>query len=336
MIVSFIIVAYNSEKFLDKSLECLLKQNYNHKNIEVILVDSVSSDKTKQIMLDFKKNNKNEFKRIEVLDNLKRTLPCGWNVALKNIKGDVVLRVDAHTFFEKNFIYNNIKEIENGENIVGGKCVSVVKKENWKSNLLLLSEESIFGCGIADFRRKTRKQYVSTLAFAAYRKEVFDDVGYYNENLARTEDNEMHFRMKQKGYKFLLSPDITTYRYARDSFYGMIKQKYGNGKWIGITMYYCPKCFSVYHFIPLLFVLGILFSIVAAFLGVNIFLHLLFGAYTIFNIINVVLVSIKFKFKFYNLFLPFVLFILHVSYGFGTIVGLIGGVFKKQKNHSKE
>ena len=75
-----------------------------------------------------------------------------------------------------------------------------------------------------------------------YRKKVFDEVGPYNEKLARTEDNEMHYRMKQKGYKFLLSPNIKSYRYARSDLKGMIKQKYGNGKWIGKTVYYCPKC----------------------------------------------------------------------------------------------
>ena len=330
MLVSFVIVAYNAEKFLNTSLECLQNQDYNHKNIEVILVDSASSDKTKNIMLNFKKENNKKFNRVVVLDNPKKTLPCGWNVALKELKGEVVLRVDAHTFFNNDFITNNINEIKTGENIVGGKCISVVKNNNWKSNLMLLAEESIFGCGIADFRRKNTKEYVSTLAFAAYRKEVFDKVGFYNENLARTEDNEMHYRMKEQGYKFLLSPNILTYRYARDSFSGMIKQKYGNGKWIGITLKHCPKCFSIYHFIPLLFVLGILFSIVTAILGLPIFLYLLFGAYTLFNIINVILASINFKFKLYNLLLPFVLFILHISYGVGTIVGIAKSIFKRK------
>ena len=198
MLVSFIIVAYNAEKFLKSSLDCLLKQDYDHKDIEVILVDSDSNDKTKKIIEDFKKTYKKEFNRTVVLNNPKRTLPCGWNVALKEVRGDVILRVDAHTSFKEDFISNNVTEIKTGEDIVGGKCISIVKNNNWKSNLLLLAEESIFGCGIADFRRKEEREYVSTLAFAMYRKEVFDKVGYYNENLARTEDNEMHYRMKEQ------------------------------------------------------------------------------------------------------------------------------------------
>ena len=256
MLVSFIIIAYNAEKFLDKSLESLKKQDYPHKDIEVILVDSVSTDGTRKVFEKFKTENEKDFYQIKILTNKGKTLPKGWNVALKEVTGEAVLRVDAHTFFDKDFIWNNVKEIESGENIVGGKCISVTQNNNWKEKLLLIAEESIFGCGIADFRRKESKEYVSTLAFAMYRKKVFDDVGPYNENLARTEDNEMHYRMKQKGYKFLLSPNIKSYRYARSDLKGMIKQKYGNGKWIGITLHYCPKCFSIYHLVPFLFEIG--------------------------------------------------------------------------------
>lgn len=323
MLVSFFIIAYNAEKFLDKSLESLLKQDYNHKEIEVILVDGMSKDKTKEIMTSFKEKYNSDFNRIEVLDNPKKTLPCGWNVALKEAKGEVILRVDAHTFFDENFITNNVNEIQNGENIVGGKCISVTQNNNWKEKLLLIAEESIFGCGIADFRRKEQKEYVSTLAFAMYRKKVFDDVGLYNEKLARTEDNEMHYRMKQKGYKFLLSPNIKSYRYARNDLKGMIKQKYGNGKWIGITLRYCPKCFSVYHFVPLLFVLGIVFSIITACIGYPIFAYLLAGAYLLFNIVNIILITIKDGIKIYYLLLPFIFLMLHTSYGIGTIVGIL-------------
>ena len=332
-VVSFIIVAYNAEDKLKTSLDSLMKQNYPHHLIEVILVDSNSTDNTKKVFKKFKEYNK-DFKRIVILDNPKKTLPCGWNVALKNVKGDLILRVDAHTFFDENFISNNVKEIEAGENIVGGKCISVTQENNWKEKLLLIAEESIFGCGIADFRRKEKKEYVSTLAFAMYRKKVFDQTGPYNENLARTEDNEMHYRMKQKGYKFLLSTNIKIYRYARSDLRGMIKQKYGNGKWIGITVHYCPKCFSIYHFVPFLFVLGILFSVIMAIINVPIFAYLLAGAYLLFNILNILLVTIKNGFSFSYLLLPFIFFILHCSYGIGTVIGLIEGFFMK-RNKSK-
>ena len=108
MKVSFIIVAYNAEKVIENCLECLKKQEYDHKDIEVILVDSNSNDLTKQKMLDFKVNNI-DFAKIYVLDNKKRTLPSGWNVALEKATGEAILRVDAHSTFNEDFIKQKSK-----------------------------------------------------------------------------------------------------------------------------------------------------------------------------------------------------------------------------------
>ncbi len=331
MIVTFIIIAYNAGKYIEKSFSCLLKQDYDLKKIEVILVDSNSTDNTKKIMMNYQKKYASKFNSFKVLDNPNKTLPNGWNVALKEAHGDAILRVDAHTTFNKDFISLNVKEIKNGASIVGGKCESITLNNTRKEKLLLIAEESIFGAGIADFRRSEEKKYVSTLAFAMYQKKVFDDVGLYNINLARTEDNEMHYRMRKKGYKFLFVPEIKTYRYARSDFKGLVKQKYGNGKWIGITMYYCPKCFSLYHFVPLFFVIGLLLSIILCFYNFPYILYLIAVLYALFNIINIFLISLKNKFHLEYLLLPIIFFILHFSYGFGTIVGLIMGPFYKRR-----
>lgn len=330
MLVTFIVIAYNAENVIKKCLESLNMQTYPHKNIEVILVDSISTDDTKNKMLQFQKKFEEDYHRIVVLDNKKKTLPCGWNVALREVTGETIVRVDAHSTFPENFIQENVKEIENGEDIVGGQCISITKNGTKWEKILLIAEESIFGCGIADFRRKKERKYVSTLAFAMYRKKVFDSVGEYNEKLARTEDNEMHYRMKKAGYKFLLSPNITTYRYARSNLRGMIKQKYNNGKWIGITMKYCPKCFSLYHFVPFLFVLSIIACIVLALFHFMFPLYLLGGLYATFNVINLILIVLQNGFRIQYLLLPFIFLILHCSYGMGTIVGLLKAIFMKK------
>ena len=331
MNITFIIVAYNAEKFLNNSLKSLLDQDYNLKKIEVILVDSKSNDKTKKIMQDFKKNNENKFKRIMVLNNDNKTLPYGWNVALKEATGDAVVRVDAHSKFPKDFITNNVKEMKNGENIVGGHRISITSDNSRWQKLLLIAEESLFGSGIAKYRRQDKREYVSTLAHAMYRKKVFDEVGPYNVNLSRTEDNEMHYRMKQAGYKFLLSPDVISYHCARNTLKGMIKQKYGNGKWIGITMYYCPKCFSLYHFVPFFFVMALIACLVLLFFKLPIFMLILAGLYLLFNIVNLIVIIINNRIRIEYLLLPFIFFILHIAYGSGTIVGLLKGPFYKWK-----
>lgn len=88
---------------------------------------------------------------------------------------------------------------------------------------------------------------MKSLFHAAYRREVFEEIGHYNESLARTEDNEIHYRMRKAGFKLRFCPDIISYQHTRSSLPKMLKQKYGNGYWIGKTSKVCPGCLSIYH-----------------------------------------------------------------------------------------
>ena len=335
MKVSFIVVAYNAGSKLENLLEDLKKQDYNHNDIEIILVESNSSDNTKDIMMKFKEINKT-FSKVLVLDNPKKILPCGWNIALEASTGDLILRVDAHSSLPNDFISKNVNRIDMGEKIVGGHRISIIDENNAWQKTLLIAEKSIFGSGIATYRRKEREEYVSTLAHAAYSREVFKKVGGYDERLARTEDNEIHYRMKKAGYKFLLDPTIKSYHHARNSLSKMMKQKYLNGYWIGLTMGISPKCFSIYHFVPLVFVLALIFSIIFAFVFSGIPLILLLGSYFTFNILNTIFSIISEKKHLDYLLLPFIFFLLHLSYGWGTLYGLIKLPFWIRLNKSFE
>ena len=80
--VSLGVIAFNEEKYIGNLLKDIINQDYPHKQMEIILVDSKSKDSTRQIMNQFRKDNKENFIDIKVLDNPKKTQPCGWNVAL--------------------------------------------------------------------------------------------------------------------------------------------------------------------------------------------------------------------------------------------------------------
>ena len=321
--VSFIVIAYNAGDKLKSLIDDIRNQTYNHRLIEIILVDSTSSDNTKDIMIEFSKSQ-NDFIDIKVLDNPKKVLPCGWNIALKEATGDIILRVDAHSSLPKEFIEKNVKYINKGEKIVGGHRVSIIDENSPWQKVLLASEKSLFGSGIAAYRRSEEAKYVSTLAHAAYSRDVFNEVGNYDERLVRTEDNEMHYRMKEKGYKFYFNPEIVSYHHARNEFKKMCKQKYLNGYWIGLTMGVSPKCFSLYHFVPLAFVLALIISTLLALLtSVTLPLVLLGSLYTLVVLLISIIEIVKSKFMIQMLALPFILFSLHVSYGVGTLVGLI-------------
>lgn len=330
--VSFIVVALNAASSIQKLFECLKHQTYPHEWIEVILVDGLSSDATKTEMLHFQAEE-NDFWQIKVLDNPKKTLPCGWNVALSAAQGDALLRVDAHVSIPDNFIELNVRDLLRGEDICGGKVTSVPGNETEWAFVLNEAENSMFGGGIAAFRRADSTGYVNTAAFAIYRKIVFDTVGTYNELLTRTEDNEMHYRMRKAGYRFYYDPEIVSYRKTRADLKSLAKQKYLNGYWIGRTLWIEPRCFSIYHFIPLAFVLFIVFSLILLSFGPAFPAAALWGAYAVVNLSMAIVsvISCKEKNGFFVL-LPAIFLILHIWYGVGTVIGIIS--FKNFKRNT--
>lgn len=322
MKVSFIVVAYNEEKTLNKLFNDIVSQDYPHNLIEIILVDGLSTDSTKNIMKDFSKQ-KNGFSRVIIKDNYKKTLPSGWNVALSEVKGELIIRVDAHSSIPKDFISKNVKCIENGEKICGGYRPNIIDEDTLWKRMLLLAETSMFGSSIAPYRRNCEKSYVNSIFHGAYLKEVFDNVGKYNESLVRTEDNEMHYRMRKAGYKICFNPNIISYQHTRNSLKKMIKQKYLNGYWIGLTMAACPKCFSFYHFVPMLFVISIIITVLLFSIGYPILFIVLASIYGLADLIMSFMAIKNTKFNFINLMLLILFPILHISYGIGTLIGVI-------------
>ncbi len=329
--VSFIVVAYNAASHLNNLFSDLKKQTFDHKNVEILLVNSNSTDKTQEIFNLFEKDN--DFFCCKLLQNPKKSLPAGWNVALKNANGEIILRVDAHARIPEDFIEANVRNIDNGEDIVGGQRITIFDNSSRWKGALAAAESSAFGSGIAVYRRKFERQYTVTLAHAAYKKAVFEKVGFYNENLRRTEDNDMHYRMRQAGYKFCLCDDIVSYHNVRSSLKTMLKQKFGNGYWIGLTMSVQPKCFSLYNFVPVCFVLALIaasiFSLVSV-IPLILLLALYFTAAILYGIKSLTYKSNKhFPIPLFPIF-----FLMHLFYGIGTIVGILS--IPKFKHKIKE
>ena len=322
MLITMCVIAYNEEQNINGILECIKNQDYDHNNMEVVLVDGASTDNTRALMCEFALDNKDEFRRVVVLDNPKKTLPSGWNVALREYKGDAIIKVDAHAVIPEDFVSKNVRVLETGEYICGGQRPNIIDKPTPFKETLLLAESSMFGSSIASYRNNPGKTYVKSLFHAAYRREVFEKVGLFNENLGRTEDNEMHYRIRQAGYRLCYDPQIHSWQYVRSSIPGMMKQKYGNGDWVARTLGVCPGCLSIYHFVPFAFVIAILVtSILVAlkkpFLAIAMWITYWCGA------IGMAILSVKNEAKHIcQLLLPGIFFLLHLSYGVGSVVGM--------------
>lgn len=320
MLVSIGIIAFNEEIYLPNLLNDINNQNYPHEKIEVILVNSLSTDKTLEIMKIFKADN--DFYKVSIFDNPKKILSAGWNIASKNFNGDCLIRIDAHASIPNDFISKNVNLILSGEDVVGGQRPNIIDENTpWKKTLLD-AETSMFGSGIAPFRNSTKKSYVKSIFHGMYKREVIKNVGLFNEKLHRTEDNEFNYRVRKKGYKLCYSDEIISYQHTRNTLSKMLKQKYSNGKWIGLTTAVCRECLSIYHYIPFAFLISLIVATLLIPLSIIPFI-LVMGSYSLVNLSMSIVSFIKSKFNPFNLLLPIIFFMLHISYGLGTLIGFI-------------
>lgn len=322
MTVSLCIIAYNEEKSIKQLFEDIKKQNYPHDEMEIVLVDSASTDNTKAVMNSFAEED-NGFMDVKVCDNPKRIQAAGWNVAINAAKCDIIIRVDAHASVPASFVSLNVAQIESGEYVVGGQRPNIAETDTSWSNTLLLAESSMFGSSIAPFRKGQKKAYVKSVFHGAYRREVFDKVGLFNEYLGRTEDNELHYRICEADYKICYDPDIISYQHVRNTWCKMLRQKFGNGKWIGLTAGVCPKCLSIYHFVPFVFVLAIIVSLICCVCGWSFPLAALAWTYGTVDVLMSILAVACGKFYWQCLLLPVIFLSLHLAYGIGTLAGFI-------------
>ncbi|MBR2942170.1 MAG: glycosyltransferase family 2 protein [Clostridia bacterium] len=320
MKISFIVVALNAASCLPALFDDLCAQTLPPESIEVLLVDSMSIDDTLAVMQRFADDAPFD---VKILSNPKKWLASGINVALREATGDAIIRVDAHARIPADFLARNVEALASGEDIAGGSVLSAEPKGRWE-RVMRAIDTSRFCGGAAPFRNSGEARYVDALAYALYRREVYDTVGEYDERLRRTEDNDMHYRMHKAGYRFYFSPDIRSYHAARATLRGHLRQKWGNGYWIGRTMRIQPRCFAPRHLIPALFVLTLLVCLLispvnawplAALMTVYLLADLFFAAQSALQLHGNRLFSM--------LLLPFLFPIVHIAYGAGTLLGLI-------------
>lgn len=320
MKISFMIVAYNAAASLGALLEDVRRQTIAPEQLELLLVDSASTDATPELMHAFAKSAPFE---VKLLQNPRRWLASGINVALAAATGDCIIRLDAHARIPADFLENNLRALERGENIVGGSVLGGEPNGAWES-VLRTVDTSRFCGGAAPFRNGGEARYVDTLAYALYRREVYTRVGLYDERLRRTEDNDMHYRMRQAGYRFYFSPDIVSTHAARTTLRGQLRQKWGNGYWIGRTMHIQPHCFAPRHLIPAGFVLALVACMLLLPLSPLFLLALsaVYGAADLFFALRGAMSQKEGKLL-GALTLPLLFPAVHIVYGVGTLAGLL-------------
>lgn len=323
MIVSLCVIAYNEEAALRALFDNIAAQNYPKAQTQIVLINDCSTDGTKRLMQDFADKYKS-YHSVVVADCCIKSQAAAWNTAIINSSGDIIIRLDAHSTIPVNFISENVRCINSGEYICGGaRPTKAVKETPWQLTLLA-AEESLFGSSFACYRRESeKKQYVDSVFHAAYRREVFRTVGGFNECLGRTEDNELHYRIRKAGYKICCEPKIRSYQYIRSGLIKMMKQKYGNGLWVALTLGVSPGCISLFHLAPLALVIMLIACAALACFGIAVPLAALCCAYLIFDLAVTAGALASRKKHLHFAALPLIFPLLHLAYGIGSLIGII-------------
>lgn len=192
--VSIIIPVYNEQKYIDGVIQSLISQTYPLDKMEWIFIDNLSTDKTVEIINSYK-----ESYPITLLTNPKKKVPASLNLAIKMAKGEYIIRMDAHASFNNDYVekcvyYLNTTDADN----VGG--VAETKANGFVGGAIAKMLSSKFGVGGSDFRVGEGNKYVDTVPFGAFRREVFEKVGLFNEKLLRSEDNDINSRIRKAGW----------------------------------------------------------------------------------------------------------------------------------------
>lgn len=334
IIVSVVMPVYNEEKYIEKCIDSLLLQDYPIENMEWIFVDGCSKDKTVELINNYKNQYPN---LIKIFNNPNKIVPYAMNIGISQSKGKYIVRLDAHADYAENYISKCVYYLENTEaENVGG--VAETKAIGFMGNAIAKMLSSKFGVGNSQFRTNGESGYVDTVPFGAFRREVFSKYGGYDERLVRNQDNEMNFRIRKNGGKIYLASDIHLSYYCRDTVKGISTMARKNGMWNIITMKLCPGSMGWRHFIPFLFVVSILG------LGVMGILHPIFWILLCAEMCLYILMDIIFSGKQASSVKQFLVLlalfpIFHISYGTGSIIGIIklfskefkGGNYKATK-----
>lgn len=125
--ISVIIAVYNKEKYLHKCLDSIIAQNY--KNLEIILINDGSTDRSKEICEEYEKKDN----RIKLISTVNRGASSARNLGLDTAQGDYISFIDADDYISKDFytyLYNYM--IKYNADIV--ECNSVKVKEDNEYN----------------------------------------------------------------------------------------------------------------------------------------------------------------------------------------------------------
>ena len=255
--VSVIVPCYNEQSTIRLLLEALSAQTFPRAEMEVIIADGMSTDRTRDVISTFQKEFPDFI--VRVVENTRRSIPSGLNRALEAARGGIIVRLDAHSQPYRDYVEKcvNAHEAGQGENI-GGVWEIRPGAATWSARSIAAAAAHPLGVGDAMYRLAASAAEVDTVPFGSYRRSLIERIGAYNESLLTNEDYEFNARIRKSNGRVWLDPSIRSIYFARPTFTELIRQywRYGYWKWRMLQNY--PGTLRWRQALPPLFVLSLI------------------------------------------------------------------------------
>jgi succinoglycan biosynthesis protein ExoA len=325
--VSIIVPCRNERDSIESCLRSVLAQEVFDGDFEVIVADGMSDDGTRAILKQLAQENS----RLQVVDNLEFIIPAGLNSAIKAAQGKMIIRMDAHTRYAPDYIYQCVAVLKKtGADNVGGPWVAEGKR--YIGRAIAAAFQSPFAVGGARGHDPAYEGPVDTVYLGCWPREVFDRIGLFDEEMVRSEDDELNLRLTRAGGKIWQSPRIKSWYTPRESIADLFKQCVADGYW-KVRVIRKHKIFaSVRHLIPGCFVLSLIVLALASpwsraslwgWIG-------LAGLYLLCNLVASAITAARVDWRLFPL-LPIVFACYHFGYGYGFLRGLLDFVVLRRE-----
>lgn len=327
-LVSVLVVVRNGRRDVVGVLDSIRQQEYAP--LEILLVDGMSDDGTLELVEDYARKHANF--PLRLLPNPRRIQATGWNIGIRAAKGEYVLRIDAvHCRLGANYIrccLEKLLELRAGDSAVvatGGRRLTVAAEESGWAEAIALAQGCRFGVGNAGYRVNTEAGFVDTVGMPIYDRQTLFQVGLFDESLGRSEDNDLHARLRWQGYKLYFLPEAIAIYHPRTTLAGLASQMFHNGWWISATVLRKRQFpFGVRHLIPFAFYLSLMALLLLSLRGwfaAQVMLWGLLGAYLVGSLVAAWQAAPWKK----SWRIAAVFWVMHASYAVGTLSGLFAG-----------
>lgn len=279
----------------------------------MFIVDGGSTDGTVEKVIELKSH----FPHLHLIHNKKKIVSAGFNMAFPKTTGSYVCLFGAHSVYSDNYLKVCFDVLENDESdVVGGFTKHYGSTQFGRATALAMSSK--FGVGDTEFRTMKKRAYVDSVAYAVYKREIFEEVGLLDLDLVRNQDDELHYRINDNGYRILMVPSIHSEVQVRSTATKLFSQYYQYGLFKPLVFRKTFSGLRIRHLVPSAFVFYLLsFPLVLK----SLFWLLPLVLYLLVSLFNAVRVSKSLNLKTVAR-VVYAAFILHVSYGLGFLIGI--------------